>query len=302
MTASTPTFDSGELAKTSPQVVRRLRSSGIMRWVFLLATCFALVALGVLLWTVLSRGIPWLSWHLITGKPSRKPELAGLNSALWGTVWVISLTAAIAFPIGVGAAIYLEEYAPRAKWATFLRINIANLAGVPSVVYGLLGLGVFVELMNLGRVVLAGALTMALLSLPVIIISSQEALRAVPPSLRQAAYGVGATRWQVTWHHVLPSAFPGILTGTILSVSRAIGETAPLLVVGAAAYIATRPSSFLDGYTVLPMQIYSWTQRSQDGFKNGLAPAGIIILLAVLIVMNSFAIFLRQKFTSRNSN
>jgi phosphate transport system permease protein len=273
-----------------------------MRWVFLLATCFALVALAVLLWTILDRGIPWLSWHLITGKPSRKPELAGLNSALFGTIWVISLTALMAFPIGVGSAIYLEEYAPKSRWATFMRINISNLAGVPSIVYGLLGLGIFVELMNIGRVVLAGALTMALLSLPVIIISSQEALRAVPSSLRQAAYGVGATRWQVIRHHVLPSAFPGILTGTILSISRAIGETAPVLVVGASAYIATRPSGFFDGYTVLPMQIYSWTQRSQDGFKNGLAPAGIIILLAVLLVMNSFAIFLRQKFTNRSGN
>jgi phosphate transport system permease protein len=286
--------------RTSRQVSRRLVASTIMRWVFLAATCVGLIALGTLLWTVLDRGVPWLSWHLITDMPSRKPERAGLNSALFGTLWVISLTALIAFPVGLGAAIFLEEYAPRNRWTTALQINISNLAGVPSVVYGLLGLGVFVELMQIGRVVLAGALTMALLSLPVIIISSQEAIRAVPISLRQAAYAVGATRWQVIRHHVLPSAIPSILTGTILAVSRAIGETAPVLVVGASAYIASRPSGFFDGYTVLPMQIYGWTQRSQSEFKNGLAPAGIIVLLAVLLLLNSTAIILRQKFSKRN--
>jgi phosphate transport system permease protein len=286
--------------RTSRQVSRRLAVSTIMRWVFLAATCAGLIALGTLLWTVLDRGVPWLSWHLITDMPSRRPERAGLNSALFGTLWVISLTALIAFPVGLGAAIFLEEYAPRNRWTTAIQINISNLAGVPSVVYGLLGLGVFVELMQIGRVVLAGALTMALLSLPVIIISSQEAIRAVPISLRQAAYAVGATRWQVIRHHVLPSAIPSILTGTILAVSRAIGETAPVLVVGASAYIASRPSGFFDGYTVLPMQIYGWTQRSQSEFKNGLAPAGIIVLLAVLLLLNSTAIILRQKFSKRN--
>jgi len=285
---------------TSPQLRRRQIRGQVMRALFLAATLVGIIALVVLLWTIFNRGLPWLSWHLITDMPSRKPELAGLNSALWGTIWVISLTALIAFPIGVGAAIFLEEYAPRNRWTRALQVNISNLAGVPSVVYGLLGLGIFVQFMNLGRVVLAGALTMALLSLPVIIISSQEAIRAVPLSLRQAAYGVGATRWQVTRHHTLPAAFPGILTGTILAVSRAIGETAPVLVVGASAYIATRPSGFFDGYTVLPMQIYGWTQRSQDQFKNGLAPAGIIILLAVLLVMNAAAIILRQKMSKRS--
>ena len=208
MTSTSPVTGPPDVIRTSNQVKRRLRRSEAMRWVFFLATCFALIALGILLWTILSRGLPWLSWNLITGTPSRKPELAGLSTALWGTIWVISLTALLAFPIGVGSAIYLEEYALKSRFATFMRINISNLAGVPSIVYGLLGLGLFVQFMHIGRVILAGALTMALLSLPVIIISSQEALRAVPPSLRQAAYGVGATRWQVTWHHVLPSAFP----------------------------------------------------------------------------------------------
>jgi phosphate transport system permease protein len=299
MIGATPSA-SQQLGRTSRQVAVRKTRAGIMRWVFLAATCVGIIALGTLLWTVLERGIPWLSWDLITNMPSRRPERAGLNSALFGTLWVISLTALMAFPIGVGTAIFIEEYAPRNRWTTALKVNISNLAGVPSVVYGLLGLGVFVNLLGIGRVVLAGALTMALLSLPVIIIASQEALRAVPPSLRQAAYGVGATRWQVTRHHVLPAAFPAILTGTILSISRAIGETAPVLVVGASAYIATRPSGFFDSYTVLPMQIYSWTQRSQDEFKNGLAPAAIIVLLTVLLVLNSAAIILRQKYTRRN--
>jgi phosphate transport system permease protein len=300
MSAEATRMTGAPILTTSSQLRRRQIRGQVMRVLFLAATLVGIVALVVLLWTIFNRGLPWLSWHLITDMPSRKPELAGLNSALWGTIWVISLTALIAFPIGVGAAIFLEEYAPRNRWTRALQVNISNLAGVPSVVYGLLGLGIFVQFMNLGRVVLAGALTMALLSLPVIIISSQEAIRAVPLSLRQAAYGVGATRWQVTRHHVLPAAFPGILTGTILAVSRAIGETAPVLVVGASAYIATPPSGFFDGYTVLPMQIYGWTQRSQDQFKNGLAPAGIIILLAVLLIMNAAAIILRQKLSKRS--
>jgi phosphate transport system permease protein len=282
----------------SAQLARRKRTASIFRWVFLGATCFAIVALVTLMWTVIQDGGSWLSWDLIQNKPSRKPEDAGLNIALFGTIWVISLTIIMAFPIGVGAAVYLEEYAPKNRWTRLLQINISNLAGVPSVVYGLLGLGIFVELMSIGRVVLAGALTMALLSLPVIIIASQEALRAVPLSLRQAAYGVGATPWQVARHHVLPAAFPGILTGTILAISRAIGETAPLLVVGAASYIAVKPSGFFDGYSALPIQIYGWTARPQAEFKE-LAAAGIIVLMIVLLSMNSVAIVLRQRFTSK---
>ena len=284
----------------SPRVRRRKRNALIVRALLLAATTFAIFALGVLLWTVVSRGYDWLSWGLITNAASRRPARAGLNTALLGTIWVISLTAIMAFPVGIGAAIFLEEYASQNKFSKIIQVNIANLAGVPSVVYGLLGLGVFVEFLNLGRVILAGALTMALLSLPVIIIASQEALRSVPLSLRQAAYGVGATRWQVVRHHVLPAAMPGILTGTILAVSRAIGETAPLLVVGASGFLTTKPNGFLDKYTVLPVQIYNWTSLAQNDFKNGLAPAGIIVLLAVLLLMNSFAIILRQRFTTRN--
>jgi phosphate transport system permease protein len=283
----------------SSQVRTRNVKSRVFSGVFFVGTSLSVVVLGVLLWTIFDRSSGWLTWHLITEMPSRKPEIAGLNSALWGTLWVISLTALFSFPVGVGAAVYLEEYAPRNRWTKILQVNISNLAGVPSVVYGLLGLGVFVELLELGRVLLAGALTMALLVLPIIIIASQEAIRAVPLSLRQAAFALGATKWQVARHHVLPAAMPGILTGTILAISRAVGETAPLLVVGASGYLAFRPDGVMSAYTALPIQIYNWTSRSQPGFKE-IAAAGIVVLLAVLLVMNATAIYLRQRF-SRNA-
>jgi phosphate transport system permease protein len=285
--------EGGRLAPTPGLAARKMLAS-IFSFLFLLAICVAISALIVLLWTIVSRGYDWLSWHLITNPASRRPERAGLSSALWGTIWVISLTAIIAFPIGVAAAIYLEEYAGKNRITRILQLNISNLSGVPSIVYGLLGLGVFVEFFNMGRVVLAGALTMALLSLPVIIIASQEAIRAVPWSLREAAYGVGATRWQVARSHVLPAALPGILTGTILAISRAVGETAPILVAGAAGFLLTRPDSLFSSYTALPIQIYGWTARPQQEFRE-LAAAGIIVLLGVLLVMNATAIIIRQR-------
>lgn len=285
---------SGNTLAPSPGLTARKLVAAIFSYCLLFAVCMAIGALAALLWTIGSRGYAWLSWHLITNPTSRRPEQAGLNSAIFGTLWVISLTALIAFPIGVAAAIYLEEYAAKSRITRILQINIANLSGVPSVVYGLLGLGVFVEFMNLGRVVLAGALTMALLSLPVIIISSQEAIKAVPWSLREAAFGVGATRWQVTRSHVLPAALPGILTGTILAISRAVGETAPILVVGAAGFLLTRPDGLTSSYTALPIQIYQWTSRPQTEFRE-LAAAGIIVLLGVLLLMNATAIIIRQQ-------
>jgi phosphate transport system permease protein len=281
-----------------PGLRRRQTWAAVWRAVFFVATIFALVALGLLGWYIISRGWGWLSWGLLTNPASRKPEIAGLKIAIYGTLWIISLTVLIAFPMGLAAAIYLEEYAPKNRWTRMLQINISNLAGVPSVVYGLLGLGIFVEWLDLGRVVLAGALTMALLSLPAIIISSQEALRAVPWSLREAAYGVGATRWQVTASHVLPAAFPAILTGVILAVSRAIGETAPLLVAGAAGFVSRKPDGFMDSYTTVPIQLYNWMGRPQTEFRD-LAAAGIIVLLALLIMMNSVAIVLRQRFSGK---
>ncbi len=211
---------------------------------------------------------------------------------------MICITALFAFPIGTASAIYLEEYGPKNRLTRLLQLNISNLAGVPSVVYGLLGLGIFAEMLSLGRSVITGGLTMALLILPIIIIASQEAIRAVPPSLREAGYGLGATKWQVTWHHVLPSALPGILTGTILAVSRAIGEAAPLLVAGASGFLLFKPDGLNSSYTTLPIQIFNWTSRPQAEFRQ-LAAAGIIVLLAVLLVMNSIAIIVRQR-ASRN--
>jgi phosphate transport system permease protein len=258
-------------------------------------TALAIVILAALIWDITSAGARWLSLDLLTNTASRKPEDAGLRPALLGTLWVIGLTALFAFPVGVGAAVYLEEYAPNNRWTRLLKTNIANLAGIPSIVYGLLGLGVFVSLLALGRTVISGALTMALLILPVIIIASQEAIRAVPPSLRQAAFALGATRWQVARDHVIPVAMPGILTGIILSISRAMGETAPLLVVGAAAYVTFNPTGLTSKYTALPMQIYEWARRPQQDFQD-LAAAAIIVLLVLLLMLNATAIYLRQRF------
>ena len=285
-------------ATPASNLPRRQVRARLMGAIFFVVTSLAVVILAVLLWTVIERGWGWIRPELFENMPSRRPERAGLRPALLGTLWVISLTAVIAFPVGVLAAVYLEEYAPRNWWTRLLQTNIANLAGVPSVVYGLLGLGLFAEWLRLGRSIISGALTMALLILPIIIIASQEAIRAVPPSLRQAAFALGATKWQVARHHVLPVAMPGILTGTILALSRAIGETAPLLVVGAAAYVTFNPDSLSDKFTVLPMQIYEWTRRPQEEFQE-LSSAAFIVLLAVLLLMNAAAIVLRQRFSRK---
>ena len=263
-----------------------------------LATAFALAALAVLLVDVIREGIGRVSWDFINSFPSRKPEQAGIKAALWGTIWMMSLTAAFAVPIGVGAAIYLEEYAPPNWFIRVIQTNIANLAGVPSIVYGLLGLALFVRAMSLERSVLAGSLTMALLILPIIIIASQEALRAVPSSIREAAYALGASRWQVVSRQVLPTALPGILTGIILALSRAIGETAPLIMIGALLFVPFTPESPLDRFTALPIQIFNWASRPQPEFQEN-AAAGIIVLLVVLLTMNSVATVLRNFFQTR---
>jgi phosphate transport system permease protein len=249
----------------------------------------------VLLVDVTADGLSWLSRDFLTSYPSRIPERAGVKSAILGTLWMMGLTAAITFPLGVGAAIYLEEYAPD-NWLTrLLQTNIANLAGVPSVVYGILGLALFVRYFALERSVLAGALTLSLLILPVVIIASQEAIRAVPRSLRMASYGLGATRWQTIRGQVLPAALPGILTGTILSLSRAIGETAPLIMIGALTFIAFPPTSPMSPFTVLPIQIFNWASRPQSEFHD-LAAAAIVVLLAALLTMNAAAIWLRNRY------
>ncbi len=265
-----------------------------VQWLLFLTTTLAIVILAVLIWDITTSGARWLSLDLLTNTPSRKPEQAGLRPALLGTLWVIGLTALFAFPVGVGAAIYLEEYAPNNRWTRLLRTNIANLAGVPSVVYGLLGLGVFVSLFALERTVISGALTMALLILPVIIIASQEAIRAVPPSLRLAAFALGATRWQVARDHVLPAAMPGILTGIILSISRAMGETAPLLVVGAAAYVTFNPAGLTSKYTVLPIQIFRWASSFREDFQQ-ISASAIIVMLVVLFALNALALVVRMR-------
>jgi phosphate transport system permease protein len=240
----------------------------------------------------------WLDWQFITSFPSRKPEEAGLLSALFGTLWVMVLTALFSFPIGIGTAIYLEEYAPDNRLRRLIQTNINNLAGVPSIVYGLLGLSFFVQSLALGRSILAGALTLTLMSLPVIIIAAQEAIRSVPETHRLGAFALGATRWQVVRNIVLPAALPGVLTGTILAMSRAIGEAAPMLAISALVYLTFIPSSPLDRFTVLPIQIFNWVSRPQEDFQH-LAAAGIIVLLVVLLSMNAVAIFLRNRYQKR---
>lgn len=267
--------------------------------IFLLSVCVGIIGLAVLLFDVFTKGIPWLSWHFITDYPSRHPEEAGLFSALMGTVWLMVMTALFTVPVGVGAAIYLEEYAPRNFFTRFIEINVANLAGVPSIVYGLLGLALFVYLMNLGRSVLAGSLTLSLLVLPIVILASRESIRAVPDSYRQAAYAMGADQWQVIKGVVLPSAVPGILTGTILAMSRAIGEAAPVIAISALVYLTFIPGNPMERFTVLPIQIFNWVSRPQDEFR-GLAAAGIIVLLVILLSMNAIAVFLRNKYQIRS--
>jgi len=256
-------------------------------------TWAGVAVLGVLLFHVTREGLRWVDIQFLTDFPSRFPEKAGIKSALWGTVWLIALTAAFSIPVGIGAAIYLEEYAAKGRISRFIEVNIANLAGVPSIVYGILGLVIFVRFFALGRSVLAGSLTMSLLILPVIIIAAREAIRAVPGSIRQATYALGATRWQVVRAHVIPSALPGILTGVILALSRAIGETAPLIMIGALTYVAFVPDGPMDAFTALPIQIFNWASRPQKEFHQ-LAAGGIIVLLAVLLPMNAVAVFIRH--------
>lgn len=286
-------------ARWAPRVAHRQWTGRAWSNAFLAATSAAIVLLGMLLWSILEPGWDWLSWHLITDMPSRTPEIAGMNSGIFGSIWIVTGASIFSFFVGVGTAVYLEEYAPRNRYTRFLQTNISNLAGVPSVVYGLLGLVFFVQWMNLGRSVSAGALTMGLLILPVVVIAAQEAIRAVPLGLRQAAYALGATKWQVTRNHVLPSAMPGILTGMILSMSRAIGETAPLIVVGASSLVLTRPDGPLSSFTVMPVQIFNWSARPQQEFEH-LAAAAILVLLILLLSMNGLAIYLRQRLSRKN--
>lgn len=260
-----------------------------------LITWSAVVILMILLFHVAKEGWSWLSPHFLTNFPSRFPDQAGLKSALYGTLWIISLTALFSVPFGVATAVYLEEYAPKNFFTQIIRLNIANLAGMPSIIYGLLGLAIFVRFFNLDRSIWAGSLTLALLILPIIVIASQGAIRAVPRSIRDAGYALGARKWQLIFGQVLPAAMPGIMTGIILAISRAIGETAPLIMIGALSYVAFIPEGPSDSFTVLPVQIYNWAGRPQEDF-HGIAAAGIIVLLVVLFTMNLGAVLIRQKF------
>lgn len=274
---------------------QRRRKGLILGVVLFLATIFGLIVLITLIVDVVIKGAEWLDWAFLTNFPSRIPENAGIKSAIVGSLWMILLTAVISVPIGVASAVYLEEYARSGWFLKLIQININNLAGIPSVIYGILGLALFVRLFALERSLLAGSLTMALLVLPIIIISSQEALKAVPAGVRESAFALGATRWQVVWSHLLPISAPSIMTGVILSLSRAIGETAPLIMIGALTFIAFLPDTVMDPFTVLPIQIFNWTARPQSEFQS-LAAAGIIVLLVVLFLMNLSAILLRNYF------
>ena len=282
-----------------PRLQFRKQIGVFIYFALLAAVLVGIVGLVILLVQVMVEGVPWLSWGFVDNFPSRHPEQAGLRSALFGTIWIIGMTALFTVPIGVGAAVYLEEYAPKNRLTSLIEINISNLAGVPSIVYGLLGLALFVQWMALGRSVLAGALTMTLLVLPIVILAAREAIRAVPDSYRQAAYAMGSTQWQVERLVVLPAALPGILTGVILALSRAVGEAAPMIAISALVFLTFSPTDPLDRFTVMPIQIFNWVSRPQEDFR-GLAAAGIIILLIILLSMNSIAVYLRNRYQVRS--
>ncbi|MEN8138535.1 MAG: phosphate ABC transporter permease PstA [Bacteroidota bacterium] len=258
------------------------------------STLLALLLLVLFIGDILVDGIMRIDWDFLTSLPSRKPEKAGIWTAMMGSIWILGLTAVIAFPIGAAAGIYLEEYGKKSRFANILEINISNLAGVPSIIYGLLGLEIFVRIMNLGASVLAGSLTLSLLILPIIIVATRESIKAVPSTIKEASFAMGATKWQTIWHQTLPASIGGILTGVILALSRAVGETAPLIVIGALAYVPFAPQSPMDEFSVLPMQIFNWISRPQHGFITN-AAAAIIILLVITFVMNGIAVYFRNR-------
>lgn len=284
------------------EVIKRMSGriflNGLFKVIFLLATLFALATLGILIYRMVTQGSGYLDADFLGNFSSRFAEKAGIKAALIGSIWLMAVVAPVSLLLGIGAALYLEEYASKNKMTDFIRMNISNLAGVPSIVFGLLGLTIFVRSLALGKSVLAAGLTMSLLILPVIIVSSQEAIRAVPNELREASYGMGATKWQTILKVVLPFAILGILTGCILALSRAVGETAPLVVIGIPVIVHFLPEGILSQFTALPMQIFDWAKRPQPEFQH-VAAAGILVLLIFLIVLNSIAIFIRNKFQKR---
>ncbi|MCE9560254.1 MAG: phosphate ABC transporter permease PstA [Armatimonadetes bacterium] len=273
---------------------RRMRKDSIFKWVCFLSVAFAILVLGVLLVGILASGLPHLNMGFLTNLASRKPEEAGIKVALQGTLWIIGLTILISVPVGIAAAIYLQEFAKKNRINAFIQLNIANLASVPSIIYALLGLALFVRFMDLGRSIIAGALTMSLLILPMIIITTQEVLKAVPSSLRENSLALGSTPFQAVVKQVLPAAAPGIMTAVILGVSRAMGETAPLITMGQ-VFVSFSPENVGDKFTALPLQIFNWAGDPRSSFRD-LAATAIIILLAVLLTLNAFAILLRNRF------
>ncbi|MFJ5765830.1 MULTISPECIES: phosphate ABC transporter permease PstA [unclassified Lysinibacillus] len=280
------------------RMTKRITFNKVWKFLFFLATTFALVMLAILLYRIVTQGIGYLNFDFLTNFASRFANKAGIKAALVGSLWLMAVVAPVSIILGVGTAIYLEEYAKKNRLNDFIRMNISNLAGVPSIVFGLLGLTIFVRMLGLGKSILAAGLTMSLLILPVIIVAAQEAIRAVPNEQREASYGMGATKWQTILRVVLPAAIPGILTGSILALSRAIGETAPLVVLGIPVILQFLPNDLLSQFTALPMQIYDWAKRPQEAFQY-VAAAGILVLMIVLLLMNSIAIFIRNKFQKR---
>ncbi|WP_200410971.1 phosphate ABC transporter permease PstA [Virgibacillus salexigens] len=289
-----------DAAQVQKKMNGRILKNNILKTLFLAATLFGLVILAILIIRVLLQGASWINLDFLTGKLSTSADRAGIMGAILGTFWLMVVVIPVTLFLGVGTAIYLELYARKGKFQSFVQTNIANLAGVPSIVYGILGMTLFVRALDFGNIVLAGGLTMSLLVLPIIIVAAQEAVRAVPQDLSAASYGMGATKWQTVKNIILPAALPGILTGSILSLSRAIGETAPLVVIGIPALLIPFPGGIMDKFTVLPMQIYYWTLDSSlvAEYAN-LAAATIIVLLVLLFLLNATAIIIRNKFQKR---
>jgi len=294
----------GETLRATGRVARRQILSRSSRWALLACS---LIGVGILLYLgyeTVKAGAGRLSLDFLTSYPSRKAEQAGLRSSAFGTAWVLGTTVILALPVAVGTAIWIEEFAPRNKLTTFVKLNLANLAGVPSIIYGVLGLAIFVRYFGMGPSILAGAFTLSLMIIPMTVIASQEAIRQVPPSIRDGSLALGATHWQTIWHHVLPQATPGIMTGIILAVSRAAGETAALIMIGAFTFIAFDNNSLpvlngwgslMDDFTTIPIQIYNWTIRPQDEFRQN-AAAGIIVLMVAVLSLNLLAAIIRERF------
>jgi phosphate transport system permease protein len=280
------------------QVARRQRISRSSRWVLLALSMVGVVVLAALVFDTVMVGGSRLSWDFLTAYPSRFAERAGMRSSILGSVWTVGITIVLVFPIAIGTAIWIEEFAPQNRLLGLVKLNLANLAGVPSIIYGILGLAVFVRLLDMGPSILAGSLTLFLMILPMTVIAAQESIRQVPNSVRQGSLALGASPWQTVWHHVLPGALPGMITGLILAIARAAGETAALIMIGAFTFIAWDPTSVFDSFTNMPIQIYNWTTRPQEAFRVN-ASAGIIVLMVFVLALNLTAAILRERFRNR---